>query len=69
MWCYPKAMNLIQMITIIQMGSPGDGVTALMYLKVPPVVHFDKQGQGLAQMHRVMKVIIHFTKLNDVLEP
>lgn len=50
MWHYPKAINLIQIITIFQMGSTGDGVMALKYIKAPHVVHFDKGGQGLARM-------------------
>lgn len=69
MWRYPKQMNLIQMITIYQMGSPADKVTPLKYLKAPQVVHFDKHGQNLSRMRRTMCVIKHYGKLRDVWEP
>jgi len=44
MWGYPKRMNLIQMITFYQMGSPMESVPPLKYIATKQVSHFYKDG-------------------------
>ena len=44
---YPKKMNMIQMTTLYQIGSPSDGVPPLKVLGSVHVKHFDKNGNGL----------------------
>jgi hypothetical protein len=53
-------------MTIFQMGSQSDGVSALEYLKAIQVKHFDKGGQGIARIKRIMKVIKHLAELRRV---
>ncbi len=48
-WRYPEKMNMVQMITLYQMGSPSDGVPPLMVLAAPQVKHFDKEGAALSE--------------------
>jgi hypothetical protein len=66
---YPEKMNLIQMMTLYLMGNPKERVIALRYCRAPDVTHFDKGGQRLARMHRVMKVVKHFGKKRKVWQP
>jgi hypothetical protein len=72
-WKSPK-MNFVQMIHMWLMGSLADDVAALRYLDSLQVGHFDKEGQKLSRMRRVMRVVQHFAcmrgvwKLNNVKE-
>lgn len=69
MWCFSKGMNLMQIITMFQIGSPCDGVMALIDLKVLHIVHFDKWGRCHPRMWRVMTVIIHFDNFRNFWQP
>jgi hypothetical protein len=56
-WRYPKGMNMIQMITLYQMGCPSDVIPPLKVLKSGQVNHFDKEGTALSRMSRIMCVV------------
>jgi hypothetical protein len=66
---YPKKMNIIQMITLYQMGSPSDGVPPLKMLSCVHVRHFDIDGNGLSRMSCIMKVVKHFAVQGGVWKP
>jgi hypothetical protein len=68
-WKYPTKMNVIQMITLFQMGNPSEGVAPLKLLKTGHVKHFDKQGTNLSRMGRFMKAVKHFALLRGVWKP
>jgi len=69
-WHYPEnIMNMVQMITLYQMGSPSDGVPPLKVLAAPQVNHFDKEGATLSRMRRVMNVVKHFGEQRGVWKP
>jgi hypothetical protein len=53
------------------MGSPTDGVAAPRprYLDSSQVSHFDKEGQKLSRMRRVMRVVQHFACRRGVWKP
>ena len=59
-WEYPNEMNLIQMITLYQMGSPSESVPPLKLLKPADVCHFDKSGGNLSRMAQFMEVMKHY---------
>jgi hypothetical protein len=67
-WKYPK-INLVQLIHMWLMGCPADGVAALRYLDSSQVGHFDKEGQKLSRMRRVMRVVEHFARMRGVWKP
>ena len=69
MWRYPKRMNLIQMITLYQMGSPSESVPPLKYISTKQVSHFDIDGASISRMRRVMKIVRHFDEFRNVWEP
>ena len=62
-------MNVIQMITLFQMGCPGEGVCPLKLLWSDLVNHFDAEGRDLSQMKRLMKVVQHFVEMRSVWRP
>ena len=67
-WNYPK-MNIVQLIHMWLMGSLADGVAALRYLDSLQVGHFDKEGQKLSRMWRVIRVVQHFACRRGVWKP
>jgi hypothetical protein len=66
---YPKKMNIIQMMTLFQIGNQSDGVPPLKLLGCIHVKHFDKDGKGLSRMIRIMKVVKHFAIMRGVWKP
>jgi hypothetical protein len=68
-WRYPSRMNVIQMITLFQMGCPVEGVCPLKLLRSDLVNHFDAEGRDLSQMKRLMKVVQHFAEIRSVWRP
>lgn len=50
-------MNVVQLITIFQMGVPSEDVPPLKLLNSKNVNHFDSQGCNLSRMKRFMKLI------------
>ena len=62
-------MNLVQLFPMWLMGCPADGVAALRYLDSLQVGHFDKEGQKLSRMRRVMRVVEHFARMRGVWKP
>jgi len=50
-------MNMIQLITVYQMGSLSDGVPPLKLVNAGQVNHFDKEGRSLSRMRRVMAFV------------
>jgi hypothetical protein len=68
-WRYPKKMNVIQMITLYQIGCKAEGVPALKLLNSKQVNHFDKEGMTLSRMRRFMKVVKHFATVRGVWQP
>ena len=68
-WVYPVKMNLIQMITLFQMGNPADRIPPLKSLSTQDVKSFDPQGNNLSRMNRFMLAIKHFALLRGVWRP
>jgi hypothetical protein len=61
-WSYPARMNVIQMITLFQMGCPAEGVCPLKLVRSDLVNHCDAGGRDLLQMKRLMKLVQHFAE-------
>jgi hypothetical protein len=68
-WEYPEKMNLIQMITLFQMGNPAESIPPLKTLTPQDVKRFDAQGNNLSRMKRFMLAVKHFAILRGVWKP
>jgi hypothetical protein len=62
-------MNVVQLITIFQMGVPSEDVPPLKLLNSKNVNHFDSQGCNLSRMKRFMKLIKILAARNGVWKP
>ena len=62
-------MNVIQMITICQLGIPSEGVPPLCMLTSKDVRHFDKDGGDLSEMKMVMAVVKIYAKQRGIWKP
>ena len=57
------------MITLWVMGSPSERVPPLKLLGSGAVRHFDRGGNNLSRMKRIMKAVKHFAILRNVWKP
>jgi hypothetical protein len=62
-------MNVIQMITICQLGIPSEGVPSLCMLTSKDVRRFDKDGGDLSKMKMVMAVVKIYAKRRGIWKP
>lgn len=58
LWCYPKVMNMIQLITLYQLGNPMDGIPPLRLVRP----QFEQCGSCFLRMGKVMKLVEHYTR-------
>jgi hypothetical protein len=68
-WKYPEKMNVIQLITLYQMGCPAESVPPLRLLRANLVQHFDKDGGNLSKMRKFMALVKHYGQLRNCWRP